>query len=416
MKKFFTIIVAGVALLCAYTAFAGIQPSAGRTAGHSVSRPALSHTVSSSRALSCDTLLNLNLSTIDSQGHIYLWDTPNIGLFSGTGALYGGPGTYFNVTQVGEQYTAPAAGGYVTSATVYLEAITLNPTLADSTLTITAYVYDSTGVSPVGGGYAPGHAIDSATANMASILVNGGARFIFTNQAPLPGRVFFVMVALPQIAGDSLALVTNDGSTNNGHLWYNTAAGGVSLHTLSQGNLESGSFMITTICGLNVTTCPTITVAATQIGTTTSAHATATGGATPYTFTWNTTPGQTNDTASALTVGQTYTVTATDNNGCTGTATVRINPNGITNIPGMTDFNVYPNPSNGVFTASISLESASDVTISVVDMTGNKVYESTDKAAKDITKQINLGSVAAGIYVINVKTANGTTNQRISVK
>ena len=35
---------------------------------------------------------------------------------------------------------------------------------------------------------------------------------------------------------------------------------------------------------------------------------------------------------------------------------------------------------------------------------------------KDINKQINLNSAAAGLYFVNVKTATGSVNQRIVIK
>jgi hypothetical protein len=164
-------------------------------------------------------------------------------------------------------------------------------------------------------------------------------------------------------------------------------------------------------------TCPAITVTATEIGNTKSADASASGGVAPYTFAWSGgTASSTTDTATGLTNGSTYTVTATDHNGCTGTATVSIST-GIESIDaGVTNFSVFPNPSNGLFTANVSLVAASDVTITVTDMTGSKIFESTDKAVKEINKQINLSSIATGIYFVSVKTAQGTANQRIVIK
>ena len=58
-------------------------------------------------------------------------------------------------------------------------------------------------------------------------------------------------------------------------------------------------------------------------GTTGDATVTATGGTAPYTYSWNTTPVQTGQTATGLAAG-TYTVTVTDAGGCTTTATVTI--------------------------------------------------------------------------------------------
>jgi hypothetical protein len=92
-------------------------------------------------------------------------------------------------------------------------------------------------------------------------------------------------------------------------------------------------------------------------------------------------------------------------------------PNGIASIDaGISNFNVFPNPSNGIFNATIKLETASDVTTTVIDMIGNKVYESTDNSVTELNKQINLSSIAAGMYIVNVKTATGSVNQRIVIR
>ncbi len=54
-----------------------------------------------------------------------------------------------------------------------------------------------------------------------------------------------------------------------------------------------------------------------------TATATPSGGSTPFTYSWNTTPVQTAQTATGLCAGN-YTVTVTDNGGCTNTVTVAI--------------------------------------------------------------------------------------------
>jgi hypothetical protein len=54
-----------------------------------------------------------------------------------------------------------------------------------------------------------------------------------------------------------------------------------------------------------------------------SATVTPAGGATPFTYSWTTTPIQTTQTATGLAAG-TYTATVTDNNGLTATATATL--------------------------------------------------------------------------------------------
>jgi hypothetical protein len=81
--------------------------------------------------------------------------------------------------------------------------------------------------------------------------------------------------------------------------------------------------------GSTLTACPTITVTITKSTNVTCygdnngmAIATAAGGTSPYTYSWAPSGG-TSDTGKNLSAG-TYTVTATDFNGCTGTTTVTI--------------------------------------------------------------------------------------------
>ena len=91
-------------------------------------------------------------------------------------------------------------------------------------------------------------------------------------------------------------------------------------------------------------------------GTNGTATATPGGGVAPYTYSWNTTPVQTTQTATNLSPGN-YTVTVTDNANCVSTATVNIpNPSQIlapisaTNVAcnGGTNGQATVNPSGGV--------------------------------------------------------------------
>ena len=90
----------------------------------------------------------------------------------------------------------------------------------------------------------------------------------------------------------------------------------------------AGLYFQTTTCatcsspsGLTLTTSNTVAGCSLCNGT---ATVSATGGTTPYTYTWSTTPAQTTATASNLCAG-TYTVTVVDASGCnTGTASVTV--------------------------------------------------------------------------------------------
>jgi large repetitive protein len=104
------------------------------------------------------------------------------------------------------------------------------------------------------------------------------------------------------------------------------AAGSVTL-TLTTTNNGSCPAMTDNVTITYPTFSSTITMGSTPVlcngGSNGTATATVTGGFTPVTYSWNTTPVQTTATATGLIAGS-YTVTVTDNIGCFNTATVTV--------------------------------------------------------------------------------------------
>ena len=123
-----------------------------------------------------------------------------------------------------------------------------------------------------------------------------------------------------------------------------------------------------------------------------SATANPSGGTAPYTYSWNTSPVQTTQTATNLAAGN-YTVTVTDANGCTGTQTVTINPSpqGLTVTISSTDVtcnaggSATANPSGGTAPYTYSW---------------NTSPVQTTQTATNLT---------AGNYAVTVTDANGCT-------
>jgi gliding motility-associated-like protein len=102
--------------------------------------------------------------------------------------------------------------------------------------------------------------------------------------------------------------------------------GGTYTVTVSDNYGCSGTGLVliresTQLLNVSITGSTPVTCAGSQNGT---ATVTPTGGTQPYTYSWTTTPMQTTPVASNL-PGGSYTVTVTDNNGCSRTATVLIN-------------------------------------------------------------------------------------------
>ncbi len=112
-----------------------------------------------------------------------------------------------------------------------------------------------------------------------------------------------------------------------------------------------------------------------------------TGGTGPYTYSWSS--GQTTTTVAGLTAG-TYTITVTDNNGCTGTATTTISqPTAL--APTASNTPPLCNGGNGTLTASCT------------GGTGPYTYAWSDGQTGSPVNDI------AGSYTVTVTDANGCT-------
>ena len=116
------------------------------------------------------------------------------------------------------------------------------------------------------------------------------------------------------------------------------------------------------------------------------------------TYEWST-----GDTTESITVTPidvtTYTVTGTDANGCTATATITVMPTeGVGES--YTEVNIYPNPVSD----KLIVEAENISRIAILDLVGQVVYQ-TETSGSSVT--LDLSSFAAGSYFINVTTDKG---------
>ncbi len=120
-----------------------------------------------------------------------------------------------------------------------------------------------------------------------------------------------------------------------------------------------------------------------------------TGGTSPYTFLWSN--GAFTEDLSNVPAG-TYSVTITDNNGCTATNSITINqPTGITSTLTKTDVSCFEG-SDGTVTASVS------------GGTPTYTYIWANASSTLVSTSMNLPSVAASTYFLTVTDANGCTH------
>jgi hypothetical protein len=133
----------------------------------------------------------------------------------------------------------------------------------------------------------------------------------------------------------------------------------------------------------------------------------STGGTPAYVYHWST--GATTTTITV--VNGSYTVTCTDKNLCTASASKSFsacpeikpkNDDGDGNGTTLqNNVSLYPNPNSGQFTIA-GLENG--MIVEMYDYTGRKI---TTVSASDITMQLNIATQANGIYLIRILDKDG---------
>lgn len=135
-------------------------------------------------------------------------------------------------------------------------------------------------------------------------------------------------------------------------------------------------------------------------------------GATSYV--WSPAGGLSSATGASVTanpsVTTTYTVTGTDNKGCSGNKTVEVKvaPVGIDDFNGKT-FVVYPNPSRGN-ELTITFKEAGSYTMDVFTTLGQHL---TSYTLSGTEQSIDISQIPAGLYVLVVRNHNGRTQNTV---
>ena len=102
-----------------------------------------------------------------------------------------------------------------------------------------------------------------------------------------------------------------------------------------------------------------------------------------------------------------YYVTITDAIGCSAISNAFSAINcivGINETNQLTEINIYPNPNTGSFTLSFTALQGNEAEIKVLDVLGKTVYyEKSIITQNEYFKEIELGKITTGIYIVQVK-------------
>ncbi|MFH0866084.1 MAG: T9SS type A sorting domain-containing protein [Bacteroidota bacterium] len=148
-----------------------------------------------------------------------------------------------------------------------------------------------------------------------------------------------------------------------------------------------------------------------------SATVNVNGGTAPYTFLWNTVPVQTTQTATNLIAG-TYTVTVTDNVGCTTVESAVVNcVVGIAETYNTGNISIAPNPSDGSFNMTITGFEGKDAMIYICNIIGQTLYSENLSVTTDIySEKMDLKDLGQGVYFIKVVTKGSVKTVRLIIE
>jgi thiol-disulfide isomerase/thioredoxin len=140
---------------------------------------------------------------------------------------------------------------------------------------------------------------------------------------------------------------------------------------------------------------------------------TTAGGTGNLSIVWNN--GATGASISNLAAG-TYTAVVTDENGCQKTFTFIVESVTSVNDPAfVTGFKVYPNPTADILFFEISTNEVVGATVNIYTTTGKMLWSKVAYKGTQINDRIDVSAFQSGIYILEMKTANGVAQRKFIV-
>lgn len=325
--------------------------------------------------------------------------------------------------------TATDANGCSTSATASIGAgATITATATPTSATCNGGTDGSATISATGGATPYTYSWSSGgSAATESGLAAGTYTFTVTdnngcskNGSVVVGQASSITVTPSPVAATcnggtdgAINLVTTGGAGNYTYNWSNSTTNqnltGVGAGTYAV-TVTDGNGCSTTATNLVVNEASAITVTASATNETATgandgtATATASGGTGLVTFSWSN--GSTGGNLTGL-APDTYTVTATDASGCEAVETVTVSPyTGYADINAITNFDMFPNPTNGEVSMTIELTKPELVTVEWYNVIGERITNRSYENVTSVNDKFDLGDLAEGMYFARV-TVNG---------
>ena len=114
-----------------------------------------------------------------------------------------------------------------------------------------------------------------------------------------------------------------------------------------------------------------------------------------------------------------YEVTLTATNECgfnVLSQTVTVMANAVGEIPGISEFNVYPNPNDGRFTMVLRGQGRDDLQVYFTNVLGQVILQSEiDFRSGNATREFSFHDLAAGVYIFQIRSGNNALYRKLVV-
>ncbi len=143
-----------------------------------------------------------------------------------------------------------------------------------------------------------------------------------------------------------------------------------------------------------------------------SAEVSASGGTAPYTYEWSN--GATTDEIENVVAGN-YSVTVTDANGCSASASVTVQFTVGIADNSITQFSIYPNPTKNNVNIIAELKEPATVSVEVFNILGEKIALFDLGKTNKVSHTIAMQHYAEGVYMIRVNYGEKSIIRRIAL-
>ena len=81
----------------------------------------------------------------------------------------------------------------------------------------------------------------------------------------------------------------------------------------------------------------------------------------------------------------------------------------------LNEFSIYPNPTSGSFNLRLGTTSTKDVDVMIYDMFGRKIRDYTFKSRGAFSENIDVQSMASGVYILSVVQGKRSLSKKLII-